>query len=286
MICSTALIFQKTDFSFLCVWDEWESSQPRFFELKGWINYFPARSGTDTEMEELTCSRHPKASELSDGIGAPGGPCVLFCTIAGLTWASSVNWYCTASPSCVGCDHYRRNVTSGQIPFWVLSTREPGFPLILSCTIPHAKGGWACVTNHFPYMRERRIRLKGKLWGNGYSVAHSAPSKACCLRNVSKAVVSFCLLCQILAIKSIIKQLLSLPKDILHWSPENGAYNWITTDQLSQQPPPHPNTNERKKMRQHNSDFYSDDVPLLCSSTEPSRTEEKSSSSLHFLKAY
>lgn len=237
-------------------------------------------------MEELTCSRHPKASELSDGIGAPGGPCVLFCTIAGLTWASSVNWYCTASPSCVGCDHYRRNVTSGQIPFWVLSTREPGFPLILSCTIPHAKGGWACVTNHFPYMRERRIRLNGKLWGNGYSVAHSAPSKACCLRNVSKAVVSFCLLCQILAIKSIIKQLLSLPKDILHWSPENGAYNWITTDQLSQQPPPHPNTNERKKMRQHNSDFYSDDVPLLCSSTEPSRTEEKSSSSLHFLKAY
>lgn len=148
------------------------------------------------------------------------------------------------------------------------------------------KGVGMRVTDHFDYVRESRIRLNGKLWWNACSIACNAPSKARYLRNVSKSVASFSIVYQILAIKSIIKQLLSLPKDILNWSPENGAYNWITTDQLSQQPPPPPNTNERKQMRWHDSNFYSDDISLLCSSIEPSRTEEKSSSSLRFLKAY
>lgn len=60
------------------------------------------------------------------------------------------------------------------------------------------------VADLSPCKRER-IRSNGKLWWNGCSVACGAPSKASCPRIVPISVVSFWILYQILAIKSIIR---------------------------------------------------------------------------------
>lgn len=241
-----------------------------------------------TQMEELTCPRHPKTSELGDAIAALEGPLVSF-SVQSQAWREHPQWTCTLQVFFLAWDVIATKVTLHQDRFFSESFVLVSFIFISFWPIQfHMPSGgvYAYVTNHFHCVRKRRIRLNGKLCWNRCSIAYSVPSKASCLKNVSKSVMFFCILCQILAIKSIIKQLLSLPKDILNWSLENGAYNWITTDQLSQQPPPPPNTNERKEIRWHDSNFYSDDIPLLCPSTEPSRTEEKSSSSLRFPKAY
>lgn len=139
-----------------------------------------------------------------------------------------------------------------------------------------------CVTDRFHYTGERRAKPNGKLCWNGRSIASSTSSKACCMRSSSKSVMFFFILYQILAIKSVIKQLLSLPKDVLNWSPENGAYNWITTDQLSQQPSP-PQT----LMKGRKWDIVIQTFILTTSHCcALALSQEKSSSSLYFPKAY
>lgn len=140
-------------------------------------------------------------------------------------------------------------IITGQIRFWILNTYGPDFFSHFDLyNFTHQGCGIHCLRERNTGLNAFVLALE-KGWWNGCSVANSAPSKARCLRNTWMLVVSFCILYQIIDVKSIIMQWLSLPEDILSQSPENGAYNWITDHQLSQQSPPPLNTNERKQMR-------------------------------------